>query len=83
LYNGLLIGKRIEVISALDKNLVKRNGIVVDETKNILVLRELNGHLLKLPKSIMTLNIWNDKGDSHFMIDGSKLMGTPDERIKG
>jgi RNase P/RNase MRP subunit p29 len=83
MYNGLLIGKRIEVIASLDKSLVSKSGLVIDETKKLLVLQQLNGTLLRLPKAIMTLNVQNEKDGSHFTVEGSNLVGTPDERIKG
>jgi RNase P/RNase MRP subunit p29 len=82
LYNGLLIGKRIEVLSALDKSLVKKNGLVVDETKNLLIVQSLEGVLLKLPKSIVTLNVYGSQDSVPVMIEGSKLTGTPADRIK-
>jgi RNase P/RNase MRP subunit p29 len=82
LYNGLLIGKRIEVLSALDKSLIKKNGLIVDETKNLLVIQSLEGVLLKLPKSIVTLNVYGPRDSIPLMIEGSKLAGTPDDRIK-
>jgi RNase P/RNase MRP subunit p29 len=83
MYNGLLIGKRIEVLSALDKTLVKKGGLVVDETKNLLIIQSLSGSLLKLPKSVMTLSVYDAREDSPLTFDGSKLIGTPDDRIKG
>jgi RNase P/RNase MRP subunit p29 len=83
LYNGLLIGKRIEVLSALDKNLVKKKGLVVDETRNMLIVQSLEGVLLKLPKSIVTLNVYGSRDNVPVVIEGSKLTGTLDERIKG
>lgn len=83
MYNGLLIGKRIEVIAALDKSLAKKNGLIIDETKNLLIMQQLNGRLLRLPKSVLTLDVENEQDGSHFRIEGSNLIGTPDERIKG
>jgi RNase P/RNase MRP subunit p29 len=83
LYSGILIGKRVEVLSALDKSLVNKNGLVLDETKNLLVVQSLNGDILKLPKSVVTLNIYGIHGNSSLTVEGSKLAGTSDERIKG
>ena len=77
-----MIGKRIEVMSALDKSLIKKNGLIVDETKNLLVIQSLDGVLLKLPKSIVTLNVYGPRDSIPMMIEGSKLTGTPDDRIK-
>jgi len=37
---------------------------------------------VKIPKSIVTLKIENQRNE-RFVIEGSKLLGTPAERIKG
>jgi len=83
MYSELLIGKEIKVLSALDKNLVSKNGLVVNETKNMLIVQSLDGNLVRLPKSVVTLNIYNAIDKKSLVIEGSKLIGTPDERIKG
>ncbi|HVB11594.1 MAG TPA: ribonuclease P protein subunit [Nitrososphaerales archaeon] len=83
MYNELLIGKEIKVLSALDKSLISKNGLVVNETKNMLIVQSLNGNLFRLPKSVVTLNIYSAIDKKSLMIEGSKLIGTPDERIKG
>lgn len=83
MYNALLIGKRIEVLAALDKTLIAKKGLVVDETKNLLTIETLNGSLLKLPKSIVTLGVFDSSDKSSITIEGSKLVGTPSDRIKG
>ncbi len=83
MYNGILIGKRIEVLSALDKSLIKKNGLIVDETKNLLILESIDGSFLKIPKFGITLNVCADRDKKSLIIEGAQLAGTPDERIKG
>ncbi|MHB1867332.1 MAG: ribonuclease P protein subunit [Nitrososphaerales archaeon] len=83
MYNELLIGKEIKVVSALDKSLISKCGLVVNETKNMLIVQSLNGNLIRLPKSVVTLNIYSAIDKKSLMIEGSKLIGTPDDRIKG
>jgi RNase P/RNase MRP subunit p29 len=82
MYNGMLIGMQIEVLASLDKTLVKKCGIAIDETKNLLILRSENGRILKLPKSVVTLLVQEGKGKKQIQIDGRNLIGTPEERIK-
>ena len=67
-----IIGSKIEVISADNKNLVGVKGKIIDETKNMLILD--NGK--KLIKSQITIKI---KG---IILDGKKLALRPEDRIK-
>ena len=83
MYNELLIGKEIKVLSALDKSLISKSGLVVNETKNMLIVQSLNGNLIRLPKSVVTLDIYSAIDKKSLMIKGSKLIGTPNDRIKG
>ena len=82
LYNGLLIGKRIEVIAALDKSLIKKSGLIVDESRNLLTVESSSGRVLKLPKSVISLRIADSVESGGLVLEGSKLIGTLDERIK-
>ena len=48
IHNNTWIGSTLDVVASKDPTLVGRSGIVVDETKNTLVLLEgENGHFLK------------------------------------
>ena len=83
MYSGLLIGKTITVLSSLDKSLENENGLVVNESKNLITVKTPVGKILKLPKSVVMLEILDDLTNSLMTIDGSRLIGTPVDRIKG
>lgn len=51
----MLIGREVEVLASRDKSMLKLRGLVIDETKNLLVLRTSLDREVKLPKSIVTL----------------------------
>lgn len=57
-------------------------GLVIDETRNMLIVMTPVERQVKIPKSIITLKIEN-RGNEHMVIEGFKLLGTPAERIKG
>ncbi len=78
----MLIGREVEVLASRDKSMLKLRGLVIDETKNLLVLRTSLDREVKLPKSIVTLRLENKKGEP-LVLEGAKLIGTPADRIKG
>ncbi|HYB04726.1 MAG TPA: ribonuclease P protein subunit [Nitrososphaerales archaeon] len=78
----MLIGREVEVLASRDKSMLKIKGLVIDETKNLLVLRTSLEREVKVPKSIVTLRIENKKGEP-LELEGAKLVGTPSDRIKG
>jgi RNase P/RNase MRP subunit p29 len=78
----MLIGREIEVIASRDKTMLQLRGLVVNETKNLLVVMTPEERQVNLPKSIVTLNL-STKTSGKVIIEGSNLVGTPAERIKG
>jgi len=78
----MLIGKEIEVLASRDSSILNLRGLVIDETKNLLVVITPLERQVKVPKSIVTLRVGFDKKED-LVIDGSKLLGTPADRIKG
>jgi RNase P/RNase MRP subunit p29 len=78
----MLIGREVEVLASRDKSMLKLRGLVVDETKNLLVVKTILEREVRIPKSIVTLSLVNSKGEP-LVLEGSKLIGTPAERIKG
>jgi ribonuclease P protein subunit POP4 len=78
----MLIGKEIEVLASRDKTMLKLRGLVVNETKNLLVVMTTEERQVNIPKSIVTLNI-SLKNSEKLIVEGSKLIGTPSDRIKG
>jgi len=82
LYSGMLIGREIEVLASRDKTMLKLRGLVVNETKNLLIVMTPDERQVNIPKSIVTLNI-SSKNSEKLIVEGSKLIGTPADRIKG
>jgi len=70
------------VLASRDLTMLKLKGMVIDETKNLLVLRTTLDREVKIPKSIVIISLANGKGEP-LVLDGSKIVGTPAERIKG
>ncbi len=75
-----LIGLRAEVVEARDKGLVGLSGKIADETQKTLTLKSPRG-LKTIPKEYVTLSIHTDSGDT-LLVNGSLLLGRPEERIK-
>lgn len=73
-----LIGHEIEILGASQKSLVGVRGIVVDETRNMLIIH-VGGEDMKIPKKYTVFRILT-KND--VVIDGSKIMFRPEDRIK-
>ncbi|MEM2874929.1 MAG: ribonuclease P protein subunit [Candidatus Hadarchaeales archaeon] len=74
-----IIGLQAEVLESADPDLVGLSGVIVDETRNM-VLMEHNGKIKKVPKHISTLLITLQNGE-RIKINGKKLIGRPDERV--
>jgi ribonuclease P protein subunit POP4 len=82
MYAGMLIGREIEVLASRDRSLLNLKGFVIEETKNMLVVNTSSEKQVKIPKSIITLSLLGSRKDS-LVIEGSKLIGLPADRIKG
>jgi ribonuclease P protein subunit POP4 len=78
----MLIGREIEVLASRDKTMLKLRGLVVNETKNLIVVTTPQERRVNIPKSIVTLSI-SSKNSEKLIIEGSNLIGTPADRIKG
>jgi RNase P/RNase MRP subunit p29 len=81
MYSGMLIGTEILVLASKDKTMNGIRGLVMDETKNMLVILTPEERQVKIPKSIVTLSV--GAKPANLTIEGSKLIGTPADRIKG
>ncbi|MEM5778518.1 MAG: ribonuclease P protein component 1 [Candidatus Aenigmatarchaeota archaeon] len=75
-----LIGLNIEVFNSTNKFQVGIKGIVVDETKNTIIIESKNG-LKKIQKkgAVFIFTIPNGK---KVKIKGEKILARPEERIK-
>jgi len=78
----MLIGREIEVLASRDISMLKLRGMVIDETKNLIVVLTPEERQIKIPKRIVTLGIY-DSRKGIMTIEGSKIVGTPADRIKG
>ncbi|MGB9636760.1 MAG: ribonuclease P component 1 family protein [Thermoplasmata archaeon] len=74
---GEFIGREIEIVSAPQKTLVGIRGIVVDETKHMLIIH-VDGEDMKISKQNLVFKILPEG----YQIDGNKIMFRPEDRIK-
>ncbi|WXG40550.1 MAG: ribonuclease P protein component 1 [Candidatus Freyarchaeum deiterrae] len=73
-----LIGLPVRVVKSTHKGYLI-SGIVIDETKNIIVI-ESNG-IKKIPKSVSTFEFVLSDG-SAIEVEGKKIIGRPEDRTK-
>ncbi len=76
---GELLGKKVKVIESTDPGKIGIEGVVIDETKNILVLKTEKG-VKKIPKAECTFLI--EAGKRIYKVSGKLLVGRPEERIR-
>lgn len=81
-YSGMLVGREIEVVASRDVSLLGLKGVAIDDTKNLLVLATGSGRKVKLPKSVIKVKVSGPTREA-LVIEGSNLIGTPADRIKG
>lgn len=78
----MLIGREIEVLASRDNSMLRLKGLIVDETKNTLIVLTQTEKQVRISKSVVTLKLLGMKNDGP-VLEGSKLIGTPADRIKG
>jgi len=84
LYKGLIIGRLAKITESKDPSMLGRTGQIIDETKNMITLRENTGHTIRIPKSIIKISLASSKDSQQpISIIGLDLLATPEERIKG
>ena len=69
------IGRNLRVIDSLDSSLIDLTGTVVNETKNMLLVRS-DSKDRKIPKSVVSFTI-----DDSETIDGHAVLHRPENRI--
>ena len=74
-----LIGLKMEVINSKNKNLIGIKGVIVDETKNTLKI-EQDDKIRTLLKDQVVLKIYKDNHE--IKVDGTVLVGRPEDRLK-
>ena len=73
------IGLPVMVENSADKNKAEIQGKIIDETKNLFLIKTRNG-LKKIPKKEATFLV--SVGDEQVKIDGKKIVVRPEERTK-
>lgn len=76
---GELIGRKIEVLKSVRKELVGLKGTVVDETLNLFTV-DVQGKEKKIPKGLCVFRISID--DAYRDVDGRDIEYRPEDRIK-
>ncbi len=74
------IGLPVEVVNSSDRQMIGLGGMVVDETKNLLVI-EKAGREIKVPKASCTFRFTLDSGEKKD-VRGSAIAFRPHERPK-
>jgi ribonuclease P protein subunit POP4 len=75
-----LIGLNAKIVRANNQYVRGIHGIVVDESKNTIVLQR-NGRKVLIPKSVATFRF--KLTDGRFVdVNGSRLVGRPESRLK-
>jgi ribonuclease P protein subunit POP4 len=75
-----LIGLTVEIANATNKALIGLSGLVVDESRNMLTIETKTG-IRKIAKAGSTFMFMLPSGQ-RVMIEGGKLVGRPEERIR-
>jgi len=75
-----LVGLEAKVADSTDSSLVGFSGVISDETQKTITLKDPKGSK-KVLKENTTLSIHTDSGDE-LLVNGSLLLGRPEERIK-
>jgi|Deesub1362B_J571_1020462.scaffolds.fasta_scaffold00004_199 ribonuclease P protein subunit POP4 len=74
-----IIGRRIEIINSSNPNLIGLNGLVVDETRNIIMLKTAKDSVKAVPKDVCIFRVYlNDK---FIDVDGKTLIGRLERRL--
>jgi len=76
---GELIGRQVQIIKSCQRNLIGKQGKIVDETMKLLTIRDGRKEI-KVPKSVCVFRFQCSEGSID--IDGRKLAYRPEERIK-
>ena len=71
-----LIGLEAEIIESKDPSLKGLKGVVVDETKNMIVI-DVGGEEKRIIKKVVKMRF-----DGYGTVDGSKIAYRPEDRIK-
>jgi ribonuclease P protein subunit POP4 len=74
------VGLNAEIINSSQRHLVGLKGLIVDETKNLIVM-EAGGREIRVPKASSVFRFTVDNGET-VDIEGKKIAFRPHERPK-
>lgn len=74
------IGLKVSVLNSSSPEQIGIKGIVIDETKNTFKIEDKDGREILIPKKGSTFLF--EKGSETFLVEGSKILYPPEERIK-
>jgi len=72
----VLIGQEAKIVGSSNPSCIGIKGVIVDETANMLDLEDEDGKIRRLIKKNVIIEINGER------IDGIKLIGRPENRIK-
>ncbi|MFX0163133.1 MAG: ribonuclease P protein component 1 [Candidatus Hodarchaeota archaeon] len=76
-----LIGLKVFIIKATDKGYEGLKGIIIDETRNMFIIRSNSDKVYKIPKKVCVFRF--DLPDNLMVeVKGSLLVGKPENRLK-
>ncbi len=74
-----LIGRKVTISESTNPSLRGLSGMIIDETRAMIVIRDLEGKRYSVLKNSVTITL---EGESH-LLRGTALTRRPEERIKG
>ncbi len=75
-----MIGLNVDITS-IKGNSYKIQGIIIDETRNTFLIKDVKDNIKRIPKKSVMIVAKLDDG-SIVKIDGNLMIGRPEERIK-
>lgn len=81
LLNHELIGLEAEVVESSNKDLVGIRGLILDETRNTLLIGQPGGKKRRVLKHVAVFRIILPDG-TKVKVEGKVLVGRPEERLK-
>lgn len=75
-----LIGLEARVVNSSDPNLIGISGTIIDETRNMLVIEQMERPKM-VPKANSIFRITLPSGEE-VELEGTKLVARPEERVK-
>ncbi|RLG60658.1 ribonuclease P protein subunit [Candidatus Geothermarchaeota archaeon] len=76
-----LLGLKVKVKHASNLNLEGISGLVIDETRNMLIVRKDDGKMVKIPKKVCVFEF--EINGRKYLVDGVELIGRIERRITG